>query len=114
MDLVGWISKDVNDKHDQVDDYNDFQGSIFEIENIGANKRKKMGLQEGTNNATTQTNNKSSFLELRILSLNVHGFSDPLRTQIIDKDIYALVHDFQPDVCCLQEVKHPFLFCKNI
>ena len=47
-------------------------------------------------------------MEFRLMSINVHGFSNPERTKLIDKDIYALVRDFKPDVCCLQEVKHPF------
>ena len=65
-------------------------------------------MQEKTINATKKQKHEVSSVELRIMSLNVHGFSDPARTMIIDNDIYALVRDFKPDVCCFQEVKHPF------
>jgi endonuclease/exonuclease/phosphatase family metal-dependent hydrolase len=45
---------------------------------------------------------------LRVLSLNVHGWSSFEKTSLIDAAVCAKVDEIVPDVCCLQEVKHPF------
>ena len=45
---------------------------------------------------------------LRLFSLNVHGWSNPERSALIDHSLASEIAALAPDVCCLQEVKHPF------
>lgn len=46
--------------------------------------------------------------ELRLLTLNVHGWCNEDRTRIIDDEIVNMIELYTPTVLCLQEVKHPF------
>ena len=48
---------------------------------------------------------KENISSIKILSLNVHGWSNPKRSLIIDSDVIEMIDLYSPDICCLQEVK---------